>query len=66
MLCEECKLREASFTVSVLVGEEVTTRHLCQECMEKMNMDLASGNIRNLLSTLLNAITGGTTTPAIP
>lgn len=58
MLCEECKVNEASYTISVMVGEEVTQRHLCTECMAKMNMSIASGNIRGLLSTILSAITG--------
>lgn len=60
MLCEECKQKEASYTISVMVGGEVTTRHLCGDCMAKMNMDIASGNIKSLLSTILSAITGDT------
>ena len=58
MLCEECGVNEASYTISVMVGDEVTQRHLCTECMAKMNMSIASGNIRGLLSTILSAITG--------
>lgn len=58
MLCEECKQNEASYTLSVMVGEEVTTRHLCGDCMAKMNMNIASGNIKSLLSSILSAITG--------
>ena len=60
MLCEECKVNEASYTISVMVGGEITTRHLCGDCMAKMNMDIASGNIKSLLSTILSAITGDT------
>lgn len=59
MLCEECKVNEASYTISVMMGGEVTQRHLCGDCVAKMNMNLASGNIRGLLSTILSAITGG-------
>ena len=58
MLCEECKVNEATYTVSVMMDGEVTQRHLCGDCMAKMNMNLASGNIRGLLSSILNAITG--------
>ena len=58
MLCEECKQNEASYTISVMVGGEVTTRHLCGDCMAKMNMNIASGNIKSLLSSILSAITG--------
>lgn len=58
MLCEECKVNEASYTIAVMMGSEVTQRHLCGDCMAKMNMNLASGNIRGLLSSILTAITG--------
>lgn len=61
MLCEECKVNEAAYTISVMVGGEVTTRHLCGDCMAKMNMDLQSGNIKSLLSSILSAITGNDT-----
>ena len=60
VLCEECKMNEASYTISVMVCGEITTRHLCGDCMAKMNMDIASGNIKSLLSTILSAITGDT------
>lgn len=58
MLCEDCGERESTYTVSVLMGTEYTTRHLCPECMARMNAGLAAGNIRNLLSTLMSAISG--------
>lgn len=58
MLCEDCKVNEATYSIAVMVGEEVTHRHLCGDCMAKMNMNLASGNLRGLLSSLLTAITG--------
>lgn len=61
MLCEECKVNEAAYTISVMVGGEVTTRRLCGDCMAKMNMDLQSGNIKSLLSSILSAITGNDT-----
>lgn len=64
MLCEECKVNEASYTLSVMVGDEVKTRHLCGDCMAKMNMNIASGNIKSLLSSILSAITGNNDTPA--
>ena len=56
MLCEECHVNEAKFTVSVVAGDETTVRHLCADCMSRMNADLMKGNVRNLLSTVLNAI----------
>lgn len=56
MLCEKCKVNEASCTIPVLMGSEVIRRHLCTECMAKMNMSIASGNIRGLLSSILSLI----------
>ena len=56
MLCEECHVNEANFTVSVVAGEETTVRHLCADCMSRMNADLVKGNMRSLLSTVLKAI----------
>ena len=58
MLCDECGVNEACYTVSVMVGDTVTQRHLCADCMAKMNMNIASGNIKHLLSAILTAITG--------
>ena len=56
MLCEECHVNEANFTVSVVTGEETTIRHLCADCMSRMNADLMKGNIRSLLSSMINAM----------
>ena len=56
MLCEECRTNEANFTVSVVTGEETTVRHLCADCMSRMNADLMKGNVRSLLNTVLSAI----------
>lgn len=56
MLCEECHVNEANFTVSVVNGEETTIRHLCADCMSRMNAELMKGNVRNLLSSMINAI----------
>lgn len=58
MLCEECGQREAECTVAMLMGTERTTRHLCGECVQKLNAGIAAGNIRSLLSTLMSAISG--------
>ena len=59
MLCEECHTKEASFTVSVVSGEETRTRHLCADCMSRMNADLMKGNVRSLLNTVLSALQAG-------
>ncbi len=62
MLCEECHVNEANFTVSVVAGEETSVRHLCADCMSRMNADLVKGGVNNLINTVLNAIkaTGNT------
>ena len=56
MLCEECHVNEANFTVSVVTGEETTVRHLCADCMSRMNADLMKGGMNKLINTVLNAI----------
>lgn len=57
-LCEECEVNEACYTISVMMGGQVTQRHLCADCMAKMNMNLAAGNVKHLLSAIMSAITG--------
>ena len=61
MLCEECHANEANFTVSVVAGEETSVRHLCADCMSRMNADLMKGGMNKLINTVLSAIsaTGG-------
>ena len=58
-LCEECGVNEACYTISVMMGGQITQRHLCPDCMAKMNMNLAAGNVKHLLSAIMSAITGG-------
>ncbi len=68
-MCEECGVNEACYTISVMMNGAVTQRHLCADCMAKMNMNLSAGNIKHLLGAIMAAITGGSEeaeTPAIP
>ena len=58
-LCEECGVNAACYTISVMMGGQITQRHLCPDCMAKMNMNLAAGNVKHLLSAIMSAITGG-------
>ena len=60
MLCEECKTNEAHYAISVMVGDQVTIRHLCEGCASRMHMNLTGGNIRSLLNPILSAITAPT------
>ena len=57
-LCEECGVNEACYTISVMMGGQITQRHLCADCMAKMNMNLAAGNVKHLLSAIMSAISG--------
>lgn len=66
MLCEECKVNEARYLISVVMDDEVRQRHLCSDCMMKMNMDIAGGNIRGLLNSILTAITGTSKEEDVP
>lgn len=65
-LCEECHEKEACYTVSVMMGDQMTQRHLCEDCMAKMNMSIAAGNVKHLLSAILTAITGADAPDAPP
>ena len=65
-LCEECGVNEACYTISVMMGGQITQRRLCADCMAKMNMNLAAGNVTHLLSAIMSAITGGEDAEAAP
>ncbi len=57
-LCEECHEKEASCTVAVMIGGQVTHRHLCGDCLAKMNATIAAGGVKHLISTIMAALTG--------
>ncbi len=57
-MCEECGQREASCTVAVMMDGQVTHRHLCGECLAKMNSAIAAGGVQKVLSALMSALTG--------
>ena len=56
MLCEECHKNPATVVITVLAGNETTTRHLCPECMEKMEKSIATGDMSSFLSALLSVL----------
>lgn len=66
MLCEECKINEARYTISVMMENEVRQRHLCSDCMRTMNKNITSGNIHGLLSSILTAISSTAKAPEAP
>ena len=57
-LCDECKAKEACYTVSVMMGDQVTQRRLCPDCMAKMNMNFSAGNVAKMISAIMGALTG--------
>lgn len=56
MLCEDCKKNQATVVITVTAGGEVTTRHLCPECMKKMENSFAQGDVQGFLSSLLSML----------
>ncbi|MEG0996524.1 MAG: hypothetical protein RSH26_06135, partial [Clostridia bacterium] len=56
MLCEECKKNQATVSITVTTGDETTTRHLCPECMQRMELSLAHGDIQSFLSSILSIL----------
>ncbi len=61
MLCEECGKNQATVSITVTAGGEVSTRRLCPECMKKMELDLANGDIQSFLSSVLSVMSGNKT-----
>lgn len=56
MLCEECGKNQATVSITVTAGGEMRTRHLCPECMKKMESSLANGDIQSFLSSVLSVL----------
>ena len=60
MICEECGEREATCHVTMIAGGTSRTRHLCQDCMEKIRGGLGRSlpdlNLGNLVSSIFSAI----------
>lgn len=65
MLCEECKKNEATVVITVMAGDETTTRHLCPECMKKMENSFASGDVQGFLSSLMSILSGEPKAPSL-
>ena len=56
MLCEECGKNPATVSITVTTGNGMNTRHLCPECMKKMEMSLAKGDIQSFLSSIMSVL----------
>ena len=65
MLCEECQKNEATVVITVTAGGEVTTRHLCPDCMKKMEQSFAQGDVQGFLSSLLSILSSAPKPPAL-
>lgn len=61
MLCEECNMRPAEVTVTTVIGEEKTVRHLCRECMKKYQ----NGDMTALMAAILSSMTKKSADPDI-
>ena len=59
MLCEECGKNQATVSITVSAGGEVSTRRLCPECMKKMQFSLVNGDIQGFLSSVLSVLGSG-------
>jgi len=56
MLCEECGKNQATVSITVTTGSGIKTRRLCPECMKKMEVSLAKGDIQTFLSSILSVL----------
>ena len=63
MLCEECNQNPATVVVTITAGGEVRAKHLCHECMAKMENSFTQGDFKNILSSLLSILS---TSPKMP
>ena len=56
MLCEECNKNPATVVITVMTNNETTTRHLCQECVAKMESSFEKGDMNTFLTSLLSIL----------
>lgn len=56
MLCDECGKNPAIFSVTIASGGGVSNRHLCADCMKKMESSLTQGNIHSFLSSIMSML----------
>lgn len=56
MLCEECGKNQATVSITLSTGNGISTRRLCPECMKKMELSLAKGDIQSFLSSIMSVL----------
>lgn len=59
-------MNQATVSITVTAGGEVTTRRLCPECMKKMEFSLAKGDIQSFLTSVLSVLGGAKQNDAQP
>lgn len=65
MLCEDCQKNLATVVITVTAGGEMKTRHLCQDCMKKMQNSFAQGDVQSFLSSLLSLLSAAPKAPQL-
>ncbi len=66
MLCEDCHQNQATVMITVTTGGESTTRHLCPDCMKKMESGFKQGDVQGFLSSLLSLLSRAPQSPEEP
>lgn len=56
MICDECGKNPAVFSVTITSGGDTSNRHLCGDCMKKMEATFTQGNIHGFLSSILGML----------
>lgn len=59
MICDECGKNPAIFSVTITSGGGTSVRHLCSDCMKKMEATFSQGSFHSFLSSILGML--GTT-----
>jgi len=59
MICDECGKNPAIFSVTITSGGGTSVRHLCSDCMKKMEATFSQGTFHSFLSSILGML--GTT-----
>lgn len=56
MLCEECKVNEATVLITMVIQGEKRTKHLCQGCVDRIKENFEQGDIQSFLSSLMELL----------
>lgn len=56
MICDECGKNPAIFSVTITSGGGTSVRHLCSDCMKKMEASFSQGSFHSFLSSILGML----------